>query len=397
MQSSKSSSTSAFVRLVVISTMTKLADILISAKTTLPWIMTSIGAPSWMISLLVPIRESGSLIPQWPLKQRIQEFIKRQRVWRVGVFIQALAIMGMIPAVAWFEPFYAGLSVLILLTMLSLGRALCSLTMKDMEGVLIAKGRRGKLVGIASGISGLLSLLSAGALILGKDQFDQVWLLFIIGIASLLFIATLPVSLALDAQVQPEHNKQKHSFIETLKGDRALAHLIISRCLLLHSALVAPFFVSITSSQDDTFQLPYFIAASSMAAFLSSYLWGTWSDKSAVLTIRIASMICVVASGGFYLCIDIASLWLNVGLFFLLSVGYAGVRTARKTYLLDIASGDTRTQYVATANTVVGYVLLAFGGIYAVLYPIINEQIIALMSVFLFLGLIQSYWLKKEK
>ena len=108
-------------------------------------------------------------------------------------------------------------------------------------------------------------------------------------------------------------------------------------------------------------------------------------------------MICVVASGGFYLCIDIASLWLNVGLFFLLSVGYAGVRTARKTYLLDIVSGDTRTQYVATANTVVGYVLLAFGGIYAVLYPIINEQIIALMSVFLFLGLIQSYWLKKEK
>lgn len=394
---SQNSNVNAFLRLVVISTMTKLADILISAKTTLPWVLTSIGAPSWMISLLVPIRESGSLIPQWPLKHRIERYVKRQRVWRVGVLVQALAILGMVPAVAMLDAFYAGSAILILLVILSLGRALCSLTMKDMEGVLIEKGRRGKLVGIASGISGLLSLLSAGALILGKEQFEQVWLLFIVGFASILFIATLPLSLALNAEVKAESDRGGNSFLQTLKGDAALVHLIVSRCLLLHSALIAPFFVSITTSQDDTFQLPYFIAASSLAAFLSSYVWGSWSDKSAVLTIRIASVICVIAGGVFYFCYQMGSLWLNVGLFFLLSVGYAGVRTARKTYLLDIANGDTRTQYVATANTVVGYVLLAFGGFYAVVYPMINEHIIALMTGFLILGLAQSYWLKKEK
>ncbi len=394
---SKASGSGAFLRLVVISSMTKLADILISAKTTLPWVLTSIGAPSWMISLLVPVRESGSLIPQWPLKQRIQQFTQRQRVWRVGVFVQASAIMGMVPAVAFLSPYSGGLLILFLLIVLSLGRALCSLTMKDMEGVLIEKGRRGKLVGFASGISGLLSLLSALALILGEAHFDQVWLLWIIASASMLFIATLPLSLTLHAKVESDENDQQASFLFTLKHDRALLHLIISRCLLLHSALIAPFFVSITTSQDDTFQLPYFIAASSLATFLSSYVWGTWSDKSAVLTIRIATGICLLASGVFYLCFGLASLWLNVGLFFFLSVGYAGVRTARKTYLLDIADGNTRTQYVATANTVVGYVLLAFGGVYAVLYPIIGEQILPLMSAFLFIGLVQSYWLKKEK
>ena len=146
--------------------MTKLADILISAKTTLPWIMTSMGAPSWMISLLVPIRESGSLIPQLPLKRRIQHFVRRERVWRLGVLVQALAILAMVPSVALLGSFGAGLSMLILLLILSLGRAICSLTMKDMEGVLIEKGRRGKLVGIASGLSGLVSLISAGVLIL---------------------------------------------------------------------------------------------------------------------------------------------------------------------------------------------------------------------------------------
>ncbi|MGY0622207.1 MAG: MFS transporter permease, partial [Paraglaciecola chathamensis] len=204
---SKKRQFSVFIRLVVISTMTKLADILISAKTTLPWIMTSMGAPSWMISLLVPIRESGSLIPQLPLKRRIQHFVRRERVWRLGVLVQALAILAMVPSVALLGSFGAGLSMLILLLILSLGRAICSLTMKDMEGVLIEKGRRGKLVGIASGLSGLLSLISAGVLILGKSQFEQAWLLIIIASASVLFLATLPLSLALRARVTSD---QKH-------------------------------------------------------------------------------------------------------------------------------------------------------------------------------------------
>ncbi|MGY0582587.1 MAG: MFS transporter permease, partial [Paraglaciecola chathamensis] len=214
---SKKRQFSVFIRLVVISTMTKLADILISAKTTLPWIMTSMGAPSWMISLLVPIRESGSLIPQLPLKRRIQHFVRRERVWRLGVLVQALAILAMVPSVALLGSFGAGLSMLILLLILSLGRAICSLTMKDMEGVLIEKGRRGKLVGIASGLSGLLSLISAGVLILGKSQFEQAWLLIIIASASVLFLATLPLSLALRARVTSDQKHPSQSFLTTLR------------------------------------------------------------------------------------------------------------------------------------------------------------------------------------
>ena len=185
-----------------------------------------------MISLLVPIRESGSLIPQLPLKRRIQHFVRRERVWRLGVLVQALAILAMVPSVALLGSFGAGLSMLILLLILSLGRAICSLTMKDMEGVLIEKGRRGKLVGIASGLSGLLSLISAGVLILGKSQFEQAWLLIIIASASVLFLATLPLSLALRARVTSDQKHPSQSFLTTLRSDKALMHLIISRCLL---------------------------------------------------------------------------------------------------------------------------------------------------------------------
>ena len=66
-----------FTQLISIATCGKLADLLISAKTTLPWLLASLGAPTWIVSLLVPIRESGSLIPQWPLRQKTKHIKNR--------------------------------------------------------------------------------------------------------------------------------------------------------------------------------------------------------------------------------------------------------------------------------------------------------------------------------
>ena len=41
----------------------KLADELSSARLVLPWLLGIIGAPVWMVGLLVPIREAGALLP----------------------------------------------------------------------------------------------------------------------------------------------------------------------------------------------------------------------------------------------------------------------------------------------------------------------------------------------
>ena len=40
--------------------LTKLGDALASPKTTLAWTLGALGAPAWMVGLLVPIRASGS-------------------------------------------------------------------------------------------------------------------------------------------------------------------------------------------------------------------------------------------------------------------------------------------------------------------------------------------------
>ena len=46
---------------------------------------------------------------------------------------------------------------------------------------------------------------------------------------------------------------------------------------------------------------------------------------------------------------------------FLVTLAHTAVRTGRKTYLVDMATGDTRTAYTAAGNTLIGGVLLVVG------------------------------------
>lgn len=388
-----------FFQLIAIATFTKLADLLISAKTTLPWLLTSLGAPIWIISLLVPIRESGSLIPQWTIKQYTQNVQNRVILWRWGIVIQTTAIGGILIAAICTEKLIAGLLILCALLILSLGRSATSLSMKDIQGVNIKKGKRGKLVGIASSISGLLSLLTAVLMILAPEQQSTATVAILIALSIALMLVSLVFSRNLSAQLSHDDEKSndQHGLWKTLYQQGDLRNLIISRCLLLHGALIAPFFVSGAASNNDHFQLPYFIIASALASFLSSYLWGKLADKNAVKTLFIATLVCVMASVGFVIFTDANNWQLNIALFFLLSLGYAGIRTGRKTYMLDIAQGHKRTSYVASANTVVGYVLLALGGIYASLQLWISDYVILIMTGALVIGLFHTLTMRAEK
>tara|TARA_R110000751_G_scaffold3930_6_gene18621 strand:- start:66454 stop:67656 length:1203 start_codon:yes stop_codon:yes gene_type:complete len=388
-----------FYQLIAIATFTKLADLLISAKTTLPWLLTSLGAPIWIISLLVPIRESGSLLPQWPIKQKTQNVHNRILLWRLGIVIQAAAIGGILFAAIFTQNLIAGILILSALLVVSLGRSLTSLSMKDIQGLNIKKGQRGKLVGIASSISGLLSLLTAVLMIMAPDEQSSTIIVFLISLAITIMLISLLLSRNLTAKFADDDDtlNGQDGLWKTLYHQTDLRKLIISRCLLLHGALIAPFFVSTAATNNDNFQLPYFIIASALASFLSSYFWGKLADKNAVKTIFFATLICILASVSFYIFTETDEWWLNIALFFILSLGYAGIRTGRKTYMLDIAQGHTRTNYVASANTVVGYVLLTLGGFYALLQTWISDYVILIMTGALLVGLFHSLTMRAEK
>jgi hypothetical protein len=388
-----------FSQLISIATCGKLADLLISAKTTLPWLLASLGAPTWIVSMLVPIRESGSLIPQWPLKKKTSHIHNRLVIWRWGIVIQACSICFMLVSAIFTEALIAGLLILVSLLFLSLGRSLSSLSMKDIQGLNIEKGQRGKLVGIASSLSGLLSLVTAGLLLFSPQDMNILAIQLLITFSAALFIISLLLSIGLTANLTDDETdlNSGKSLWKTIHQQADLRQLIISRCLLLHAALIAPFFVNASATSNDFFQLPYFIIASALADFISSYLWGKMADKSAIRTLFFATLVCVSASITFYFVTSFNNWLIDVLLFFVLNLGYAGIRTGRKTYMLDIAQGSQRTLYVSAANTMVGYILLLLGGLYALLYHAMGEHIILVMTIFMVVGLLHTFKMKAEK
>ena len=79
--------------------------------------------------------------------------------------------------------------------------------------------------------------------------------------------------------------------------------------------------------------------------------------------------------------------------FFVLGIAHSGVRLGRKTYIVDMASGNKRTDYVAVSNTIIGFILLITGGISAAAATISTEGIILVLSLFGIAGAYVSYQL----
>lgn len=75
----------------------------------------------------------------------------------------------------------------------------------------------------------------------------------------------------------------------------------------------------------------------------------------------------------------------------LLAIAHSGVRVGRKTYVVDLAGGNKRTDYVAVSNTVIGLVLLATGLIGTAAAVISLPAVIALLSLMGGLGAIYAW------
>lgn len=74
---------------------TKLADEIASARLVFPWVLGLLGAPLLLVSLAVPIRESGVLLPQLFIAAKIRAQALRKYVWMFGGLAQWLRALGM--------------------------------------------------------------------------------------------------------------------------------------------------------------------------------------------------------------------------------------------------------------------------------------------------------------
>lgn len=355
-------------------TLTSLGDTLTNPKTTLAWLMGVVGAPVALVAWLVPIRESGSMLPQLLIAAQVRRYARRRGVWVLGSLVQAFALLAMGLAAWLTEGAIAGALIIGCLVLFSLARGLCSVAGKDVIGKTIPKSRRGRLNGLSASLAGWLAL-AFGIYTLVRPPADDDMLFYaglLIGAALLWVIAALIYRRIEEEPGATEGGANALSNalgrITLLRDDAPFRRFVIIRALLLCSALSAPYYVLLAQDlQTGIGMLGAFLVANGLADSLAAFVWGRMADRSSKLVMIRAAFIAsllgpLVLAVHFWAGLpDALQAWIFPLAFFVLGVAHSGVRVGRKTYVLDMAQGDKRTDYVAVGNSAIGLILLATG------------------------------------
>jgi len=363
-----------FFRQVAAVVMTSLGDTLTNPKTTLAWLLGVVGAPTAMVAWLVPLRDSGSMLPQMFIAAYVRRQALRKPLWVAGSLIQAAALVAM-GAAAWLaEGFMAGLLILGCLALFSLARSLCSVAIKDVMGKTIPKTRRGRMHGMATTLSGARALAFGVYMMLRPPADSDVlfYALLLVGSAMLWVAAAILYQRVEETPGATEGGanaiSEAISRVGLLRDDAPFRRFVITRALLLCSALSAPYYVVLGQEVEASLSmLGAFLVANGLANSLSAMFWGRMADLSSrQVLIRagfLASLLAPVVVGLHWWNILPQTLhtWLFPAAFFVLGIAHAGVRVGRKTYVLDMAGGNKRTDYVAVSNSIIGLLLLSAG------------------------------------
>lgn len=350
----------------------KVADEIASAKLILPWLFGLLGVPAAFVGFLVPIREAGVLLPQLAVAATIRHFPIRKWVWVTGAAFSALSLLAMGLTGMHMRGTVAGWTLLAALVVFSLARGLCSVSAKDVLGKTVSKSRRGRLMGLSSGIAGTFTLFiglyietlgrNAGPPLLGA--------LLVLGA-----VVWLPAIVAFSAlREQPGATEGGGNALDTarqhlalLRTDAGFRRFVITRILLLGVALAPPFYVLLIQHYSHGLAgLGLLVIAVGLADSLSAPVWGRMADRSSRLVMARASALAGGLGVALWLLTAVGSPWLGnrwlTGLCYLtLIVAHSGVRLGRKVYLVDMAGGGNRAAMVAVSNTVIGIVMLGAG------------------------------------
>lgn len=348
-----------------------------SAGTVLPWLLASLGAPVGLVGLLVPIRESGSLLPQAILAPLIQKQPMRKLVWVAGAGVQAAAAAAMALVAATMTGTAAGMLILVALAVFALGRSLSSIAAKDVMARTIPKGQRGQINGISMLASGVVAVtIGLGIRMLGDEAVNGTVLAWLLFGAALAWVAGAAVYVGIrEPAGKPapvdDSGWLRHAW-QMLVQDAPFRKFVIMRTLLLVSALSPPFLVALAAAGGVGLSgLGPFVIAQGLARMIGGSYFGRLADRSSRKLMAagalVASLLIIAVLVLGRLPALEGSVWLYSGAFFLLALIHTGVRVGRKTYIIDMADPDQVTDYVAVSNTVMGFLLLVTGAVNAAL------------------------------
>jgi MFS family permease len=392
-----------FFLIIISNTLTKLGDALSNPKTVLAWLMGYVNAPVSLISWLVPLRESGSMLPQIFIASFIRKREIRKWVWVLGSLLQFGTIAGIGIVTMVFSGSSAGWLILFLVIVFSLARGLSSVASKDVLGKTIPKTRRGRLNGYSTAISGVLALLSGLYMVHRSTRGAGIeFYTTLIFFASFLWVGGAAVYANI-REYPGETTGGDNVFrgaiarMALLRTDKPFRNFVLSRALLLCSALTAPFYVILAQNflGKEVRILGMFIIANGIATSVSAPVWGRMADKSSkkvmvggALITSLLGVLMFILISWFPAMRNLS--WLYPVAFCILGVAHSGVRLGRKTYVVNMAGGNKRTDYVSVSNTIIGLVLLVMGGISALASVLPPEGIILVLSLFGLAGAVSS-------
>jgi hypothetical protein len=382
-------------------TLQKVGDLVVDAKTVLSWLLVAVGAPAGFVGLLVPIRESGSMLPQVALVPWVRRLRSRKWVWVTGGLVQALSVAAMALITATTRGVAAGAGILGALTVFALARSLSSIASKDVLGRTVPKGSRGQVNGLATvgaGVAAItvgLLMRTLGTQATGAGTFA----LLLLG-ASLAWLLAVAVY-ATVVETPGEHDERgrtgaRRRALGLLRSDAPFRRFVAARALLLVSALTPPFVVAMATERGGAglAGLGPFVLSSGIASLIGGRLWGRRADRSSRRVMMVSCGGASVVVLGFLALLRIDGLagqeWLYPATYLLLALAHTGSRIGRKTYVVDLAEGNQRTDYVAVSNTVMGLVLLVTGVLSAGVAAFGVEVALALLAALGLLGVAVS-------
>jgi Na+/melibiose symporter-like transporter len=364
-----------FVLNVLNGAASKLAEQVASAKLVLPWLLSALGAPAIFVGLLLPLRQTGTLLPQLAVAGVIRRYPRRKWFWVVSAMVQALMLLAMMAAALALPPTAAGAVIVGCLLVFSAARGVGSVAFQDVTGKTIPKGRRGRMLAARGMIGGLLTIGTGFAIraTFGEAAAYRPALALLLGGAVLWLLAGLAFAGMTESPGAVAGGR--NALREAAAGFGLLRELtwfrrfLVVRAALLSVELAGPFYVLYVKQMlpGESAALGLVIIAAGLAAALSSPVWGRFADLSSRKVLIISGILAAVTGLG-ALALGFAppawrSPYLAAAIFLLLGFAEAGVLLGRKTYLIDRADPDRRATLVAFANSAIGVAALLFGAL----------------------------------
>ncbi|MDM7945290.1 MAG: MFS transporter [Oceanibaculum nanhaiense] len=366
---------------------TKLAEQLASPGLVLPWVIGALGAPAFLVGLLQPVKQAGSLLPQLAVAGSIRRLARRKWAWVMAGATQAACLLLMIPAAILLPPLAAGIAIVALLALFSMASGVGSVAFQDVTGKTVPKGRRGRMLANRAAIGGALTLAAGIGLRWGLEGESESLFPY------LLMIATAAILWALGAlcfaAIEEEKGAREGGVtpLDSFRDGMALMRevpgfrkFLLARNLLLSVELSMPIYAlhAQRSVGEGLGGLGLFVIAVGIAAILSSPFWGLFADRSSRLVMALSGLV-----AGFAALLALMLAHLGDGfqtpaayalVFIIIGIAEAGVRLGRKTYLVDGAPADQKGLYAAFSNTVTGLLTVIAGAVSATVLALLGIE-----------------------